>query len=1079
MKQSKWLFRITTALLSGSLLLTTISFPAMANDTSVSASSGTETVIDETETTTSTESTAETDNSTASSETESEIKAVSAYHTITSFAPLPDEYKEFYLSYYDKPSEAELIAELPTSLTVYLDSSSDPQELPVTWESVGDFDSTSFCYYEFDPVWDTDVYTLTDNVETPYIGVQLATSEAVNLAANNQSSSNESIIYNYLINEMGLSISGACGVLANIQAESGFNPNLYGDSGSSYGICQWRDGSDVKRFTALKNYSADWDTLEGQLDYLHYELKTDYPSLLKKLKSADNNADGAYQAAYDWCYDFERPANTKNMAISRGNLARNSYWPKYSSSQTDKEPITIANATVPNPMTQGSPFNIAGIVSSKSIITSITIGVYDINGTLKIGKTVTPNTTSYDLRNDNTSIKFSALSAGGYNYRVVAVTNGNQVTLINNPFIVLSTNRTIADGIYQITANQNTEYTLSIDHNRNTSGTNVLLWEKANIPHRRFKFTYQNNGYYTIQNIGSGLYLSITNQSSVSGANVEQSASASLWQVLTDGAGSYYLIPKNANNCCLNLYSNTVGNGQNIDIETYNSSASQRWNLVSPPSAPSITGQTIPQNMTQGSSFDIQGTISAGEKLTSVTVGVYDTSGKLMVGKTVSPNTSSYNLKDVDTSIKFSSLPVGGYRYKVTASTASGNHTFVNQIFMVLSTGRTIADGSYLINSAQNQGYSLSVDHNRNISGTNILLWQRGNIPHRRFQFIYQSNGYYTIKNVGSGLYLSVTGQSSASGANVEQSSTATLWQVLPDNKGGYYIVPNCSATSCLDLYSGIPANGKNIETWKYNLLGSQRWYLTGSSSNSSSKPTLSGQTIPGNIRQGSSFDIRGIISSNEKLTAVTVGVYDTNGNMKIGKTVSPNAVSYNLKSIDTSIKFSALSPGGYRYKITVSTVSGNYTLANHIFMVMSTGRPITDGIYMIASVNNQNYSLSVDHNRNTSGTNILLWQRASIPHRKFQFIYQSNGYYKIKNIGSGLYLSVTNHSSASGANVEQSSSATLWQVLPDGSGSYYIVPNCSSTSCLDLYSGVPKNGQNIETWKYNLLGSQRWLLIK
>lgn len=128
---------------------------------------------------------------------------------------------------------------------------------------------------------------------------------------------------------------------------------------------------------------------------------------------------------------------------------------------------------------------------------------------------------------------------------------------------------------------------------------------------------------------------------------------------------------------------------------------------------------------------------------------------------------------------------------------------------MVLSTGRTIADGSYLINSAQNQGYSLSVDHNRNISGTNILLWQRGDIPHRRFQFIYQSNGYYTIKNVGSGLYLSVTGQSSASGANVEQSSTATLWQVLPDNKGGYYIVPNCSATSCLDLYSGIPANGK------------------------------------------------------------------------------------------------------------------------------------------------------------------------------------------------------------------------------------------------------------------------------
>ena len=108
---------------------------------------------------------------------------------------------------------------------------------------------------------------------------------------------------------------------------------------------------------------------------------------------------------------------------------------------------------------------------------------------------------------------------------------------------------------------------------------------KANIPHRRFKFHTKIMVITRFRILVLVSICRITNQSSVSGANVEQSASASLWQVLTDGAGSYYLIPKNANNCCLNLYSNTVGNGKNIDIETYNSSASQRWNLVSPPSA--------------------------------------------------------------------------------------------------------------------------------------------------------------------------------------------------------------------------------------------------------------------------------------------------------------------------------------------------------------------------------------------------------------------------------------------------------------------------------------------------------------
>lgn len=100
---------------------------------------------------------------------------------------------------------------------------------------------------------------------------------------------------------MGLNIAAASGILANIQAESGFNPNLYGDSGSSYGICQWHND----RFTALKNYTDKWDTLQGQLEYLHYELRTNYPNLWNSLKSASNNANGAYQTAYDWCIIFE------------------------------------------------------------------------------------------------------------------------------------------------------------------------------------------------------------------------------------------------------------------------------------------------------------------------------------------------------------------------------------------------------------------------------------------------------------------------------------------------------------------------------------------------------------------------------------------------------------------------------------------------------------------------------------------------------------------------------------------------------------------------------------------------------
>ena len=192
--------------------------------------------------------------------------------------------------------------------------------------------------------------------------------------------------------------------------------------------------------------------------------------------------------------------------------------------------------------------------------------------------------------------------------------------------------------------------------------------------------------------------------------------------------------------------------------------------------------------MTTGSSFDIRGTLSCSGTITSVTVGVYDTSDAMKIGKTVAPGTTSYDLKSLDAAVKFSTLPAGGYRYKVMATSSAGTVTLVNKVFMVLGTDRTIADGIYQIANVQNTGYVLSVDHNKNTSGTNILLWTKSSILYRQFQFIYQGNGYYKIKNMGSGIYLGVAGQSASSGANVEQSNVGTLWQVLPDDTGSYYL---------------------------------------------------------------------------------------------------------------------------------------------------------------------------------------------------------------------------------------------------------------------------------------------------
>ena len=156
-------------------------------------------------------------------------------------------------------------------------------------------------------------------------------------------------VYDFLTEELKLSTAAACGVLANIEHESNFQPTIFGDKGTSYGLCQWHND----RFSALRGYCTaiglDYRTVEGQMAYLKYELGNKYTTLLLSLQAIDDTPDGAYRAAYLWCIQFEKPSNMQVKAAQRGDLAQGKYWARYNRSQ----PIIIIDpqpeATEPNP----------------------------------------------------------------------------------------------------------------------------------------------------------------------------------------------------------------------------------------------------------------------------------------------------------------------------------------------------------------------------------------------------------------------------------------------------------------------------------------------------------------------------------------------------------------------------------------------------------------------------------------------------------------------------------------------------------------------------------------------------------
>ncbi len=141
--------------------------------------------------------------------------------------------------------------------------------------------------------------------------------------------SNQQKIHAFLTTEMHMTSAAACGVLANIRAESNFKVDIWNSSHISYGLCQWTYG----RLTRLQNWCAnngyDHSTLEGQLYYLKYELENHYKKTLSYMLSVPNTAQGAYDAGYYWCYNFEVPSNRASKSVTRGNSAMNNYWPLY------------------------------------------------------------------------------------------------------------------------------------------------------------------------------------------------------------------------------------------------------------------------------------------------------------------------------------------------------------------------------------------------------------------------------------------------------------------------------------------------------------------------------------------------------------------------------------------------------------------------------------------------------------------------------------------------------------------------------------------------------------------------------
>ncbi len=176
--------------------------------------------------------------------------------------------------------------------------------------------------------------------------------------------SNELTIYTYLRRELGCNEAVACGILANIYYESGFNPEAYNSNGGYYGLCQWGDKRKERLYDYCGGLGLSAGSLEGQLKFIQYELQTNEAKVWTMLQEIENTADGAYDAGWKWAQYYERCASYHYY--ERAHRAETVYFPKYHGqalpdpTPTPKPTPTPAPTQAPTPTPTATPVPTVG-----------------------------------------------------------------------------------------------------------------------------------------------------------------------------------------------------------------------------------------------------------------------------------------------------------------------------------------------------------------------------------------------------------------------------------------------------------------------------------------------------------------------------------------------------------------------------------------------------------------------------------------------------------------------------------------------------------------------------------------------
>ncbi|MCL2135987.1 MAG: RICIN domain-containing protein [Coriobacteriia bacterium] len=378
-----------------------------------------------------------------------------------------------------------------------------------------------------------------------------------------------------------------------------------------------------------------------------------------------------------------------------------------------------------------------------------------------------------------------------------------------------------------------------------------------------------------------------------------------------------------------------------------------------------------------------------------------------------------------------------------------------------------IVEGRYVIRSSLSDTRVIDITGGSLISEANVQLFSSNMTPAQQFDFSYDDEGFYTIKNVKSGCVLDVCGGQAVAGTNVWQyrpnGTPAQKWIATDLGNGTYRFTSALSDSLVLDVTGGQDADHANIWIWNLNNTKAQAFYLVSLAPKAPSERTIADgrYIIYSSLNSSLVIDVPGsswdygmqmqLWNANGTIAQIFDIRYQTNGYYVIRSLNSGLALDVSFNNVVASSKlhqwdfnnsdaqhwaiqqnadgsFTFLSKTG---RLALDVCGGNSNAGAGIWMWYPNQTPaqkfilkplsadaLKEGIYNIVPMMARGKCIDIAGGSTSSGANAQAFANNGTLAQKFQIYRIEDSVYSIQSIVSGHYLT------AGGGNVYQSALA-------------------------------------------------------